>query len=352
MWGYQAIGALAVYLAATATIRSLLVISQPVRDAMTAGALLLLLPLLFLPYGAGGVRAVPARHHHPLHADEEEEGDAPATPLLLPRGSTAPTACAPPDLPDLTPLHCMCTTNFSLLFAALVLGSGAGLALLNNLAQLTLALGGQPDGQDVFISLFGVFSCVGELCVSCALPRAAPFSSPPALLDTAHALAPPHPPPHPTRTRPPAMGLFARKGAARLGHPPPALLGGGAAADGSRLPAAGALAAGAALPRCPSGGVGVWRAVESAAGTGVRAGRAQAREGVVVRVCVCVCVCVCVWGGGGQSLRRRAAHPPWPPSPPPVPRSLRRITQSSKLRPRWAPFCWPPSWRGRSTIAR
>lgn len=40
---------------------------------------------------------------------------------------------------------------------------GTGLAFLNNLGQLVIALGGQGDSQAVFVSLFSVSSCAGRL---------------------------------------------------------------------------------------------------------------------------------------------------------------------------------------------
>ena len=42
-------------------------------------------------------------------------------------------------------------------------GMGAGLMLLNNLAQLVIALGGRPGSQAVFVSLFSVANCGGRL---------------------------------------------------------------------------------------------------------------------------------------------------------------------------------------------
>lgn len=42
-------------------------------------------------------------------------------------------------------------------------GMGTGLAFLNNLGQLVIALGGESNGQAVFVSLFSVSSCAGRL---------------------------------------------------------------------------------------------------------------------------------------------------------------------------------------------
>lgn len=40
---------------------------------------------------------------------------------------------------------------------------GSGLVFLNNLGQLVVALGGAPDSQAVFVSLFSVTNCAGRL---------------------------------------------------------------------------------------------------------------------------------------------------------------------------------------------
>lgn len=40
---------------------------------------------------------------------------------------------------------------------------GTGLAFLNNLGQLVIALGGKSNSQAVFVSLFSVSSCAGRL---------------------------------------------------------------------------------------------------------------------------------------------------------------------------------------------
>lgn len=47
---------------------------------------------------------------------------------------------------------------------------GTGLAFLNNLGQLVIALGGESNGQAVFVSLFSVSSCAGRLLLGCVLP--------------------------------------------------------------------------------------------------------------------------------------------------------------------------------------
>lgn len=66
-------------------------------------------------------------------------------------------------MPDLTLLQCCTSANFWLLFLTCSIGMGTGLAFLNNLGQLVIALGGQGNSQAVFVSLFSVSSCAGRL---------------------------------------------------------------------------------------------------------------------------------------------------------------------------------------------
>ena len=51
----------------------------------------------------------------------------------------------------------------------MVAGMGTGLAFLNNLGQLVIALGGESNGQAVFVSLFSVSSCAGRLLLGYVL---------------------------------------------------------------------------------------------------------------------------------------------------------------------------------------
>ncbi len=43
-------------------------------------------------------------------------------------------------------------------------GLGTGLAFLNNLGSIVVALGGRPGGQVVFVSLFSVANAMGKRC--------------------------------------------------------------------------------------------------------------------------------------------------------------------------------------------
>lgn len=55
------------------------------------------------------------------------------------------------------------SADFWLLFWAVAVGTGGGLALLNNLAQLAAAQGGARDAHVVFVSLFSIANCCGRL---------------------------------------------------------------------------------------------------------------------------------------------------------------------------------------------
>ncbi|DBA83628.1 hypothetical protein WJX77_000101 [Trebouxia sp. C0004] len=75
----------------------------------------------------------------------------------------APSAGFVAQMPDTTLLQCCTSLNFWLLFLTCSIGMGSGLSFLNNLGQLVIALGGESDGQAVFVSLFSVSNCAGRL---------------------------------------------------------------------------------------------------------------------------------------------------------------------------------------------
>eukprot|EP00884_Botryococcus_braunii_P011942 jgi/Botrbrau1/20749/Bobra.0058s0077.1 len=65
---------------------------------------------------------------------------------------------------DKTPIKCLRSQSFWMLFFINAIGSGAGLTLNNNLAQQVLALDPKSNATTVFVSVFSVASCVGRLC--------------------------------------------------------------------------------------------------------------------------------------------------------------------------------------------
>jgi hypothetical protein len=82
----------------------------------------------------------------------------------LPAGSTpaAKAAGLAGALPEFSPVQCLRLPDFWLLFLVLTIGMGAGLTLLNNLAQIIKALAGPTDATPVLVSLFSVCNCAGE----------------------------------------------------------------------------------------------------------------------------------------------------------------------------------------------
>jgi len=67
-------------------------------------------------------------------------------------------------LGSLTTRQMLCSVNFWLLFTQFTIASGVSLSYLNNLGQLVVSLGGEPDGHVVFVSLFSVANAAGGLC--------------------------------------------------------------------------------------------------------------------------------------------------------------------------------------------
>jgi hypothetical protein len=91
-------------------------------------------------------------------------------------------------LPNLTSAQMMSSVGFWCLFAQFGVGTGSCLAMLNNLGQVVVALGGRRGGQVVIVSLFSVANAAGghggggggPLCACkaeyCRRSRAAPPS--------------------------------------------------------------------------------------------------------------------------------------------------------------------------------
>ncbi|GIL91142.1 hypothetical protein Vretimale_9581 [Volvox reticuliferus] len=68
-----------------------------------------------------------------------------------------------PALPDVPLSAAMRSPIFWLLMFQFGVGLGTGLSFLNNLGSIVVALGGQPGGQVVFVSLFSVANATGRL---------------------------------------------------------------------------------------------------------------------------------------------------------------------------------------------
>ncbi|CAL5228367.1 g11486 [Coccomyxa viridis] len=170
----QLLLALAAYLLVTAVLKSTLDLSKRTCCILAVGTLLIVSLVLLVPWNTGGLWAEPS--------EGQQE------PLLEPRGSAggllaemasedalkadqeraeageeqALKGAAAVPIPELSPLQCLLSVNFWLLFISFCVGCGTGLVFLNNIAQLVSALGG-GGSPAVYVSVFSVSSCAGRL---------------------------------------------------------------------------------------------------------------------------------------------------------------------------------------------
>ncbi|KAL4452086.1 hypothetical protein ABPG75_007748 [Micractinium tetrahymenae] len=75
IFALQTLGTLAVFLITGATVEALHPLAERARLMLTAGAGLLLLPLLIIPHGSGGLLSKKAQLHHALSMYQQEEGE-------------------------------------------------------------------------------------------------------------------------------------------------------------------------------------------------------------------------------------------------------------------------------------
>eukprot|EP00891_Asterochloris_glomerata_P001572 jgi/Astpho2/1572/fgenesh1_pg.00026_%23_48_t len=162
-------------------------ISQKVRMWLSIGSLAIISLVLWVPLGTGGLLARPAelptdeeRHsairtrllggneaangspHEPAEATPAGKEQA-ASGSRAPPSQPAAAITAAGARPELSLWQCLGNLDYWCLFMACLIGMGSGLVFLNNLAQLVPSLGGAPNSQDVFVSLFSVCNCVGRL---------------------------------------------------------------------------------------------------------------------------------------------------------------------------------------------
>ncbi|PRW32873.1 MFS general substrate transporter [Chlorella sorokiniana] len=214
VFALASLGTLALFLVTATTVNALWPLALATRHLVMAGACALLLPLLALPCGAGGLLSRrPLPPHQPtgsgLGRTGVPGGDIAASsswassrasfgslkdkgdmeePLLQPPGQQL--VAAPPDgdalegdtlcealplegslpgavaAPELAPLQCLCSLDFWLLFTVIAVGTGSGLALLNNLAQVVAATAGSRStagATAVLLSIFSVANCSGRM---------------------------------------------------------------------------------------------------------------------------------------------------------------------------------------------
>jgi hypothetical protein len=199
MLAFYLVAAIAAYQCASALVVSSEHLSPHARAALAAGCLGLVALVALLPLGTGGWWAVYGHDHLADDApnvedsfpcadddeDNEENGEDG-------RGCAAAGAAAPerapllaarhghgeereqheqqqqqqqqlqhPPLPSLSTLQMTCTFEFWCIFLQFCVGSGAALALLNNMGQVVVALGAPPGAHVVLVSLFSVANAAG-----------------------------------------------------------------------------------------------------------------------------------------------------------------------------------------------
>ena len=57
----------------------------------------------------------------------------------------------------------LATVSFWLQFLTFLVAGGCGLVVINNIAQINIARGGDKNLKDVFVSLISIFNCAGRL---------------------------------------------------------------------------------------------------------------------------------------------------------------------------------------------
>jgi len=198
LFALQNVGFLALYLMTTALVTGTHHVSDTVKSMFGFGALVLLLPFFLVPYDSGGIYATPYRVTHadsaanvsgtnresdPASGNYEDEEAHPHQPLLLPAASVVdPTPMPPPMITEsLRVAECFTNLNFWLLAVTCGIGIGAGLAFLNNSAQLIAAVEGPKKARGVLVSVFGVASCYGRLVFGFVPEKALRYGTPRSL---------------------------------------------------------------------------------------------------------------------------------------------------------------------------
>ncbi|CAK0754435.1 hypothetical protein CVIRNUC_002297 [Coccomyxa viridis] len=125
---------------------------------MTGANIVLLFPILAIPMIFGGLRSRRLRDLSPLVKAEDCPPEM--EPFLERQDRETPSAVMSVES---TPLQCLRSQEFWLLFVTSAITSGCGLTLLNNLAQMVEALRGSGS-TSVFVSVFSITNCLGRLC--------------------------------------------------------------------------------------------------------------------------------------------------------------------------------------------
>lgn len=64
---------------------------------------------------------------------------------------------------NFTLCECLLDASFWVQFSTFLVAGGTGLIIINNIAQINLARGGEPKLKDVFVSLISIFNCAGRM---------------------------------------------------------------------------------------------------------------------------------------------------------------------------------------------
>ncbi|KAK9818432.1 hypothetical protein WJX72_012528 [[Myrmecia] bisecta] len=195
--------ALAAYQAVIAVVRRSATLDYWAGVLMTSAVAVLLLPVLSVPFIFGGLRSrrlwneqlearIKSRTASPSRdARLQNAPDYGARPLsrsisagwgpapAFSRAKTSPAALetrllllpqandmfVAPRKQDWTPLQCLASLDFYLLWLVNGIGSGAGLTLLNNIAEQVIALTGDGPrtSSSVFVSVFSIANCIGRI---------------------------------------------------------------------------------------------------------------------------------------------------------------------------------------------
>ena len=129
IWALQSLGTLAVFLITSSTVAALHPLAPSARLMTTAGACLLLLPLLLVPHGNGDAADDHLRQPMLSPPDVEQSPGAAAAPTAQQqqRQQQKQQLQAPRRIfPDIGPAQSLRTANFWLLFTVCTIGMGSG----------------------------------------------------------------------------------------------------------------------------------------------------------------------------------------------------------------------------------
>jgi MFS family permease len=153
---------------------------------MTSAVAVLMLPVMAIPFIFGGPRATQLQisKHTPRKGPMPSIAARAESDLNLPlleqqQQQQSRDAQGPQNPVEMSPLQCLRSADFWMLFAINGICSGAGLTLLNNVGQQVISLGDRKVSQSGFVSLFSVANCVSRLLAGVIPDRLMKVSSVP-----------------------------------------------------------------------------------------------------------------------------------------------------------------------------